>query len=221
MLTRLLQPLGLADPHRARIEQLAREFERYNTQLKETTTGQSILASDAAEQKASLLAMLAWHDRTRPERSLVSPDWNRRWCMLGSIFDLLRRRLPLDHAEVAAVLDWAVRQGHPHHRGSSHLVRVLADYLEHDALTPALRTLALALADQWQTAHPSPSDHRPSGCGSWPAPPNCRCPLPRVSRGRRRPGRSWRPCLSRTAPPGAACSCSARRPPARHRARAG
>ncbi|MBL8057102.1 MAG: DUF4132 domain-containing protein [Anaerolineales bacterium] len=157
MLNRLLQPLGLIDPARAQIDQLAREFERYTLKLKDTPTGRLILAADAEAQKASLLAMLAWHTRSAPGRSLLAPEWHQRWCMLGAIFDLLRRRLPFAPAEVAAVLEWALRLGQPHWRGLGQLVRVLADYQAHHPLTDEMRTLTLALADQWQTAGRSPA----------------------------------------------------------------
>ena len=141
----------IPEPYKALLTALAAEKPDryfYNYQLKDSAVGQSLLAAPPEEQRAFVLAAIKWLDRRKGQAHDQGP-WMVRAAMLG----LLRRRLPLDHDDLGALLDWSLRQSNNYWRGIPQMIKAVEDHLQNHELTPALRERIAQLVKTIESEH--------------------------------------------------------------------
>ena len=128
----------ISEPQAALISDLQAEQERannywYRFDPRDSEAGQSILSSSPEEQRAFALAAAAWTSATEGE------SYYTRWSVYQTMAAVLRRRLPFEHDEVVALLDWSISQPYDHLRAASQMIKVLEDYRRDQELTPTLK----------------------------------------------------------------------------------
>ena len=129
----------IPEPHAALISALQAEQERaglrwYNFDPKNSVAGQRVLSLSLDEQRAFVLVAAAWIAAARRDDLFSS-----RYVVYRTMMAVLRRRLPFEHDDVAALLDWSIRQPYDYLRAAPQVIKVLEDYLREHELTPELR----------------------------------------------------------------------------------
>jgi hypothetical protein len=107
----------------------------YGYGLKDFVAGLRLLVASAEEKRK--FVMVAIERLNRLDEPM--PGYSS-WPVRAAMLDMLdKRRLPFEHDDVIALLDWANRQPHNYYRGTPQMVGVVERYLEGHELTPALR----------------------------------------------------------------------------------
>jgi hypothetical protein len=137
-------------PYDTLISQLA--VEKYNAyqnpfSLKASPAGQRLLTATPEEQIAFVFAAIDWLvNVTKPNfRGTSVGDMTPNDIVRAAIFEVLRRRLPFDHDQVNALLQWTITQKDVH--GVSHMVKLIEDYLTRNKMTPAIEEKIRHLID--------------------------------------------------------------------------
>src|SRR5687767_10738354 len=105
----------ISEPYISMIEELTAEKPGtywYNFKLKDLAVGRKLLDAGPEEQRAFALAAAEWLERNGGQSFDSAP-----WMVCTAMLTLLRRRLPLDHDDVVALLDWSLRGQHNYWRG--------------------------------------------------------------------------------------------------------
>ena len=146
---------GSAEVSRKLLEQLAAEEvpdrSYYDYKLKDSAVGQQLLAASPESQRDFVLAVLERID-SRGKPGFTRPEWTMRSAALA----LLRRKLPFDHDQIITLLSWSARETSNYWRGAPQVIKTTEDYLQQNALTPAIKEklgqLAAIIASEHSTA---------------------------------------------------------------------
>jgi hypothetical protein len=141
-------------PYKAWIEELMAEgramvwWTRSRFEPKNSAVGQRILAASPEEQCGFVLAAIEWieqldeqHDRRQSSPDYdVASEYRIEMPSSRTMEALLRRKLPFGHDDIAALLDWSIRQRiYPARPNTPHVIKAVQDYLKEHELTPILQ----------------------------------------------------------------------------------
>lgn len=120
----------------------------YNFKLNDSDVGRRLLDAPPEEQRAFVLDAAAWLDRHRRMTS-----YEAQWVVRIALTTLLRRRLPLGHEDVLALLGWSHRHDHNYSRGLPQMIKVVEDYLKSGEMTLRLRRALEVLVGVVESQH--------------------------------------------------------------------
>jgi hypothetical protein len=140
------------EPAHALIKELMAEKQKgysYQYKLKNSAVGQKLLALSPEEQREFALAAVEWLNAC-PKTTVYDPSvWRIRSAMLA----LLKHQLPFEHDDLIILLTWSIDQSHNYWRGTPQMIKVVEDYLKHDALTSALKERIWRLVDKLESEY--------------------------------------------------------------------
>jgi hypothetical protein len=115
--------------------------------LKASPAGQHLLAATSEEQIGFVFAAIDWLiNVTKPAfRGVLAGDMTPSDIVRAAIFEILRRRLPLDHDQVNTLLQWAIAQKDVY--AAPPMVKVVEDYLTRNKMTFTIEEQIRRLSD--------------------------------------------------------------------------
>jgi len=142
----------IPEPQAAMISDLQAEQERarnswYNFDPRKSDAAQRVLSSSPEEQREFALAAAAWTSATDGE------SYYSRWSVYQTMAAVLRRRLPFEHDDVVALLDWSISQPYDHVRAAPQMIKVVDDHLKEHKLTPTLKKRIAKLAGRLSSGY--------------------------------------------------------------------
>ncbi|HJQ30313.1 MAG TPA: DUF4132 domain-containing protein [Rubrobacter sp.] len=152
----------IAEPYKTWIEDLAAEQRKagnrwYGFDPKDSTAGRRVNAASPEDQRGFVLGAMKWLDhRGRKQQSSYHEGWVVRQTMLT----LLRRRLPFEHDDIVAMLDWSIRQPYTFVRGTAQMIKAVQDYLKEHELTPVLQDRISSLAEILESGYTTAETRR-------------------------------------------------------------
>src|ERR1044072_2473035 len=106
----------------------------YYFKLNDAPTGQRLLGTSPEEHRTFVLAAAEW---LQQHPGLFEHE--SQWIVRVAMLTLLRRRLPLGHEDVLALLEWSRQQKQNYSRGLPQMLKVVEDFLKNNELTAAMR----------------------------------------------------------------------------------
>ena len=139
-------------------EQRAAGYRWFDFEPKDSAAGRRLVAASPGEQRGFVLAAMKWLDHR--SRNQPSPDYEASWAVRRTMEALLRRRLPLGHDDVVALLDWSIRQPYTFVRSTPQVLKAVRDHLKEHELTPALQDGIGGLAGLLETGYTTAETRR-------------------------------------------------------------